>query len=75
MVRPPWYSGMLPSALPAFSAPTAVRVVPSFAATSGDTAAWATLVKATERLAASSVLTNFIGILLRSGSGSIRRSF
>ncbi|MCY1536247.1 hypothetical protein D9M68_716950 [compost metagenome] len=36
---PPVHSGMLPSALPAFSAPMGVSVVPSLAASSGDTAA------------------------------------
>ncbi|MNQ35632.1 hypothetical protein D3C85_491230 [compost metagenome] len=37
--RPPFHAGMLPSALPAFSAPTGVSVVPNLAASSGDTAA------------------------------------
>src|SRR4051812_17465598 len=38
-LRPPVYSGMVPSLLPAFSAPTAVSVVPSCFASSADTAA------------------------------------
>ncbi|MCY1559301.1 hypothetical protein D9M68_963250 [compost metagenome] len=37
--RPPVQAGMLPSALPAFSAPSGVRLVPSLAASSGETAA------------------------------------
>src|SRR3990167_4387239 len=37
--RPPVQAGIEPSALPAISAPTGVSVVPSLAASSGDTAA------------------------------------
>ncbi|MNC67342.1 hypothetical protein D3C75_1178310 [compost metagenome] len=37
--NPPVYGGMLPSALPAFSAPNSVKVVPSCAASCSDTAA------------------------------------
>src|SRR5215813_1366379 len=37
--NPPVYSGIVPSLLPAFSAPTAVRVVPICFASSAETAA------------------------------------
>src|SRR5690606_18128773 len=37
--RPPVQAGMVPAALPAFSAPSGVRVVPSLAASDSDTAA------------------------------------
>src|SRR3954469_2298478 len=40
VVRPPLYAGMVPAALPAFSAPTAVSVVPRALASSAVTA-WA----------------------------------
>ncbi|MNL61197.1 hypothetical protein D3C87_1850880 [compost metagenome] len=43
MVSPPVHAGMEPSALPAFSAPIGVNVVLSFAASSGDTAAYTLL--------------------------------
>src|SRR5690349_12056186 len=39
VVRPPVYSGIVPSLLPALSAPTRVRVVPSLLASSAVTAA------------------------------------
>src|SRR5678816_1064593 len=42
VVRPPLYAGMVPAALPAFSAPTAVSVVPSVLASSAETA-WAAI--------------------------------
>src|SRR5689334_4468981 len=38
---PPSHAGMVPSALPFFSAPTGVSVLPSWAALSALTAAWA----------------------------------
>ena len=38
-LMPPVYSGMVPSLLPAFSAPMGVSVVPSCLASSADTAA------------------------------------
>ncbi|MNV89593.1 hypothetical protein D3C71_1839020 [compost metagenome] len=58
--RPPSKAGIEPSALPACSAPTAVRLVPSLAASSADTAARAELEITAAREAASSVVTNFI---------------
>src|SRR3990167_3324681 len=57
---PPSKDGMEPSGLPACSAPTAVRLVPSLAAASADTAARAELEITAAREAASSVVTNFI---------------
>ncbi|MCY1180021.1 hypothetical protein D9M73_204490 [compost metagenome] len=52
VVKPPLYAGMVPSALPAFSAPTWVNWFPSFAASEASTAAWAGPVRAIAREAA-----------------------
>src|SRR5690606_39279936 len=47
LVMPPSQAGMVPAALPAFSAPTGVSSPPSLAASSGLTAAWAMPVAST----------------------------
>src|SRR5690606_12538880 len=62
--RPPVHSGMLPSALADFSAPSGVRLVPSLAASSADTAA-NTLPASRERVRALiSCVVVFIGLIL-----------
>src|SRR5690606_4281068 len=59
--RPPVHSGMVPSALPALSAPNGVSEVPSFAASSGDTAA-ITLLASRER---AKTLNSFLVVFIR----------
>ena len=54
---------MVPSALPAFSAPTRVRLVPSFLASSALTAAWA-VPRTASSAPARSVLANVHGVFL-----------
>jgi hypothetical protein len=56
VVSPPLYSGIVPAALPAFSAPTAVSVAPSFFASSGVTAAPTPPLNASTSAAAAIVL-------------------
>ncbi|MCY1456506.1 hypothetical protein D9M71_737290 [compost metagenome] len=69
--RPPVQAGMLPSALPAFSAPSGVRLVPSLAASSGETAA-ITLVanRVSARAPVFNSFIEFIPLLIRSSRRS-----
>ena len=46
LVMPPSHAGMVPAALPAFSAPTGVRVVPSLAMSAADISAAAGMARA-----------------------------
>ncbi|MOA15777.1 hypothetical protein D3C78_1359570 [compost metagenome] len=69
---------MLPSALPAFSAPTGVRVVPSLAASSGETAAMtleANRESARAPVCSMVIVLLFIGFIrtsqISSGAGSL----
>src|SRR4030095_15780956 len=57
---PPLYSGIVPSLLPAFSAPTGVSVVPSCLASSAGTAASAPVLKIAAKPAASNVMRNIV---------------
>src|SRR6266496_2941339 len=65
VVSPPVYSGIVPSLLPAFSAPTAVSVVPSCLASSADTAANAPFAHSAATATAINDLHNMIQLLLR----------
>src|SRR5215471_14648329 len=60
VVSPPVYSGIVPSLLPAFSAPTAVSVVPSCLASSAEIAAHAAGANAAASAATIKVLRNMI---------------
>src|SRR4029077_6206449 len=59
-LMPPVYSGIVPSLLPAFSAPTAVSVVPICLASSAETAANAAPLKIAAKLAASIVVRSMM---------------
>jgi len=63
LFRPPAYSGMVPAALPAFSAPRGVNVVPSCSAFSGETFA-ETDSASSESVTAPAVVNNLFIIIL-----------
>src|ERR1700681_1064262 len=62
-VMPPSHAGMVPAALPAFSAPIGVRVVPSLARSLAESSAAAGSVKATPAASAAHVFLDFTDML------------